>query len=174
MRVTTKFGMIGHGSSTKFRPIQESQILHYPISSHSIITPTATMAKWSQLPWTTWSKCSLIGAHIWRPSISASLYAYNGDSGDFTTVNLDPLFSGVNWPDLENIHLCGVHLSPSVFSRFLAAYPFIRSFSVVEATDSSRLIKSDGFNFFEPKTPDRLSLLIDILPNVTTFARQTI
>jgi hypothetical protein len=109
-----------------------------------------------------------------RPSISASLYAYNGDSGDFTTVNLDPLFSGVNWPDLENIHLCGVHLSPSVFSRFLAAYPFIRSFSVVEATDSSRLIKSDGFNFFEPKTPDRLSLLIGILPNVTTFARQTI
>jgi hypothetical protein len=101
--------------------------------------------------------------------LSFCLYnnAYQDDSGDFTTVNLDPLFGSITWPKLETLMLYGVHLSPPILSRFLAAHPSIRSLTVVEATDVSRFVKSNQFNFLDPKIPDRLSFPPNLLPNIT-------
>jgi len=95
--------------------------------------------------------------------------SYMDDGADFTTVDLNSLFGNMTWPDLETIQLYGVHLSPSVVSRFLAAHPSIRSLSVVEATPASQFIKSDDFNFLEPKTPDGLSFPSNTLPNITNI-----
>jgi len=92
--------------------------------------------------------------------------SHQDDSADFTTVNLNSLFGDVTWPDLETVVLYGVHLSPSVVSRFLAAHPSIRSFCVVEATPQSQFVKQDDFNFLEPKTPDELSFRPNTLPNL--------
>jgi hypothetical protein len=106
-----------------------------------------------------------------RLKLLFSLYnnAYTGGGGDFTTVDLNSLFGNVNWPDLETIMLYGVHLSPSVASRFFATHLSLRSISIVEATGNSLFIKSDNFNFTEPETPDRLPFPPNVLPNLNVI-----
>jgi hypothetical protein len=49
----------------------------------------------------------------------------------------------------------------------LATHPSIRSFTIVEATDNSRFVKTNEFDFLDPKTPDRLSFPTNTLPNIT-------
>jgi hypothetical protein len=109
-----------------------------------------------------------VNLHFQTLKLGFSVYgnSYQDDSADFTTVNLNSLFSDVTWPDLETVVLYGIHLSPSVISRFLAAHPSIRSFHVVEATLQSQFIKQDNFNFLEPKAPDELSFPPNTLPNL--------
>jgi hypothetical protein len=110
-----------------------------------------------------------INLHFQTLNLAFSVYgnSYMDDSADFTTVDLNPLFSKVTWPDLETIGLYGVHLSPSVVSRFLAAHPSIHSFRVVEATPASQFVKQDDFNFLQPQPPGELSFPPNTLPNLT-------
>jgi hypothetical protein len=100
--------------------------------------------------------------------LSFSVYS-NGPGDDFTTVNLDPLFRVVDWPNLNNLMLYGVHLSPSVALRFFSSHPSILSFRAVEATAHSQLIKPDCFDHTYPKTSDRLCFPPNTLPNLKSF-----